>query len=99
MPVPDAQAVLFHANCRTDHVSSEGLRQEAGEKLRVTIVSPGLMQTNFAEGIHHPEIRASLEAARDQIAMPAEAVARAMAYAIEQPADVDVGEIVIQPTP
>ena len=77
---------------------SEGLRQEAGEKLRVTIVSPGLVQTNFAEGIHHPEIRASLEAARDQIAMPAEAVARAMAYAIEQPADVDVGEIVIRPT-
>ncbi len=80
---------------------SEGLRQEAGEKLRVTvIISPGFVtRTNFAEGVPDPELRAQmLEASRDKMAMPPAAVAGAIAYAIEQPAGVDVGEIVIRPT-
>ncbi|WP_409348272.1 SDR family oxidoreductase [Paenibacillus gyeongsangnamensis] len=77
---------------------SEGLRQEAGEKVRVTIISPGFVRTNFAEGVTNPEVRARLEESRDKFAMPPEAIARAIAYAIEQPADVDVNEIVIRPT-
>jgi NADP-dependent 3-hydroxy acid dehydrogenase YdfG len=77
---------------------SEGLRQEAGDKLRVTIVSPGFVRTNFAESVTDPDIRARLEAARDELAMPPDAVARAIAFAIEQPADIDVNEIVIRPT-
>ncbi|GLV54609.1 oxidoreductase [Dictyobacter sp. S3.2.2.5] len=77
---------------------SEGLRQEAGDKLRVTIVSPGFVHTNFAEGVTNPEMQAQLVAQRDRFAMPPDAVARAIAYAIEQPADIDVGEIIIRPT-
>ena len=77
---------------------SEGLRQEAGDKLRVTIISPGFVRTNFADGVTNPEMKAQLEAARDKFAMPPEAIARAIAFAIEQPADIDVGEIVIRPT-
>lgn len=77
---------------------SEGLRQEAGDKLRVTIISPGFVQTNFTEGVTDPEIRASLAASRDKFAMPPDAIARAVAFAIEQPADIDVNEIVIRPT-
>jgi NADP-dependent 3-hydroxy acid dehydrogenase YdfG len=77
---------------------SEGLRQEAGDKLRVTIISPGLVRTNFAEGMTNPEVRAQLAALRDRLAMPPEAIARAIAFALEQPADVDVNEIVIRPT-
>jgi len=77
---------------------SEGLRQEAGEKVRVTIISPGFVRTNFAEGVTNPEVRARLEESRDKFALPPEAIARAIAYAIEQPADVDVNEIVIRPT-
>jgi NADP-dependent 3-hydroxy acid dehydrogenase YdfG len=77
---------------------SEGLRQEAGDKLRVTIISPGMTSTNFAESITDPATRAELEQRRDVIAMAPEAVARAIAFAIEQPADVDVGEIVVRPT-
>ncbi|NGZ74589.1 SDR family oxidoreductase [Saccharibacillus alkalitolerans] len=77
---------------------SEGLRQEAGDKLRVTIISPGITQTNFAESISNTETRAELEGMRDRIAMPPAAVARAIAFAIEQPDEVDVGEIVIRPT-
>jgi NADP-dependent 3-hydroxy acid dehydrogenase YdfG len=58
---------------------------EAGEKLRVTIISPGFLRTNFAEGVTNPEVKVQLESARDK-------------FAIEQPADVDAGEIVVRPT-
>jgi NADP-dependent 3-hydroxy acid dehydrogenase YdfG len=77
---------------------SEGLRQEAGENLRVTIVSPGMTLTNFAESITDEAARAELERRRDDIAMPPNAVARAIAFSIDQPADIDIGEVVVRPT-
>jgi NADP-dependent 3-hydroxy acid dehydrogenase YdfG len=77
---------------------SEGLRQEAGDKLRVTIISPGFVRTQFVEAIANPELRARFADSRDRFAMPPDAIARAIAFAIEQPADVDVNEIVIRPT-
>jgi len=77
---------------------SEGLRQEAGDKLRVTIISPGFVRTNFAESVTNLEVKAQLAASRDKFAMPPDAVARAIAFAIEQPANIDVNEIVIRPT-
>ena len=77
---------------------SEGLRQEAGEHLRVTIVSPGFTRTDFVPGAADPEVRAQFIEARDRMAIPPEAVARAIAFAISQPADVDVNEIVVRPT-
>jgi NADP-dependent 3-hydroxy acid dehydrogenase YdfG len=78
---------------------SDGLRQEvASEKLRVTVISPGFTRTNFAEAIGNAEVRAQLVESRDKLAMSPEAIARAVLFAIEQPADVDVGEIVIRPT-
>ena len=77
---------------------SEGLRMEAGEKLRVTIISPGSVRTNFAEGVTNPEVKAQLEGAPDKFALPPEAIARAIVFAIKQPTDVDVGEIIVGPT-
>ena len=77
---------------------SEGLRQEAGDKLRVTIISPGITRTNFAATMTNPMVKAQLEEIRDKTAMPPEAIARAIAFAIEQPTDVDVSEIVVRPT-
>jgi NADP-dependent 3-hydroxy acid dehydrogenase YdfG len=78
---------------------SDGLRQEVGsEKLRVTVISPGFTRTNFAEAIVNTEVRARLVESRDTLAMSPDAIARAVVFAIEQPADVDVGEIVIRPT-
>ena len=77
---------------------SEGLRQEAGDKLRVTIISPGMTRTNFADTMTNPQVKAQLEERRDKIAMPPEAIARAIAFAIEQPADVDVSEIIVRST-
>jgi NADP-dependent 3-hydroxy acid dehydrogenase YdfG len=77
---------------------SEGLRQEAGDKLRVTIISPGFVRTDFAESLTNPEVKAQIVDAMDKMAISPDAIARAIAFAIEQPADVDVGEIVIRPT-
>ncbi|WP_411087451.1 SDR family oxidoreductase [Streptomyces sp. 061-3] len=77
---------------------SEGLRQEAGADLRVTIVTPGMTSTEGAGGVTNPEIRASLQASLDSMAMPPAAIARAIAFAIDQPDAVDVGEIVVRPT-
>jgi NADP-dependent 3-hydroxy acid dehydrogenase YdfG len=75
---------------------TEGLRQEAGPDLRVTLVSPGFTNTEGIRG--DSEAGVALVVQRDKIAMPPEAVARAIAFAIEQPDGIDVGEIVVRPT-
>ncbi|MBP8539165.1 SDR family oxidoreductase [Streptomyces sp. MK37H] len=77
---------------------SEGLRQEAGETLRVTTVSPGFIRTELADSITDPDARSGIQAGMDKIAISPDAIARAIAFAIEQPAGVDVGEIVVRPT-
>jgi NADP-dependent 3-hydroxy acid dehydrogenase YdfG len=76
---------------------SEGLRQEAGDKIRVTIISPGAVESELAETINNPEVKKRIQDYR-KVAIPAEAIASAMAYAIAQPPEVDVSEILIRPT-
>ncbi|MEO8299650.1 MAG: SDR family oxidoreductase [Burkholderiales bacterium] len=80
------------------HAISEGLRQEAGDKLRVTVISPGFVRTNFAESMTDLRVKAQIAASMEKMAIPPDAIARAIAFAIEQPADVDVGEIIVRPT-
>lgn len=77
---------------------SEGLRQEAGENLRVTVISPGFTRTGFADSMTVPALKAQTLAAMENMAIPPQAIAHAIAFAIEQPAEVDVGEIIIRPT-
>jgi NADP-dependent 3-hydroxy acid dehydrogenase YdfG len=77
---------------------AEGLRLEAGPKLRVTNISPGFVQTNFADSMTNPEIKAEIEKRMGEIAITPDAISRAVAFAVEQPAEVDVSEIVIRPT-
>jgi NADP-dependent 3-hydroxy acid dehydrogenase YdfG len=89
---------VYAATKTAVRIVSEGLRQEAGEKLRVTVVSPGFTQTNFAEDVTNPEVRAQIAQSKDSFAMPPDAIARAIAFAIEQPPDIDVGEVVVRPT-
>lgn len=84
--------------CATKHAVialSEGLRQEH-DRLRVTVVSPGVTTSELAETTSDAGIKAWLEDFR-QIAIPADAVARAIAYAVEQPDDVDVSEVIVRP--
>ena len=77
---------------------SEGLRQEAGPDLRVTLVTPGMTLTEGATAVPSARIRAGLEDSMATIAVPPSAIARAMAFAIEQPHEIEVGEIVVRPT-
>ena len=77
---------------------SEALRQEAGDSLRVTGISPGFVRTDLAQTITDAEIRSTVMARMDMIAISPDAIARAVAFAIEQPPDVDVGDIVVRPT-
>ncbi len=76
---------------------SEGLRQEVGGEIRVTVVSPGVVESELAESISDPGGREEMRAFR-QVAIKPEAIARTIHFAIEQPADVDVSEIIVRPT-
>lgn len=76
---------------------TEGFRQEAGPNIRSTILSPGSVRTELANSITHSETASGVKTFLD-IAIDADAMARAVAFAIEQPADVDVNEMLIRPT-
>lgn len=76
---------------------SEGLRHEVGGKIRTTTIEPGAIDSELKYGSSH---KGSVDFVVDfyKQAIPSDSVARAIAYAIEQPADVDINEIVIRPT-
>ncbi len=75
---------------------SDGLRQESN-KIRVTVICPGVVESELADTISDETARNAMREFR-RIALSPDAVARAISYAIEQPADVDVSEIVVRPT-
>ncbi|EPD63653.1 SDR family oxidoreductase [Streptomyces sp. HGB0020] len=79
-------------------VLTEGLRQEAGPDLRVSLISPGYTNTEGVGKGASPEAAAAMVGLRDEIAMPPSAIASAIGYAIAQPEGIDVGEIVVRPT-
>lgn len=74
---------------------SEGLRQESTD-IRVTIISPGVTQSELPSTTTDAEAVQWLEEFRGAV-IPPDAIARAIAFAIEQPADVDVNEIIVRP--
>jgi NADP-dependent 3-hydroxy acid dehydrogenase YdfG len=75
---------------------SEGLRQE-NDNIRVAVISPGVTESELADSISEQGARDAMKEFR-RIAIPPEAIARAIAFAIEQPEDVDVNEIIVRPT-
>ncbi|NVD42021.1 SDR family oxidoreductase [Ensifer sp. HO-A22] len=75
---------------------SDGLRQET-DRIRVSVVSPGVTESELADSISDETARGAMRDFR-RIAIPATAIARAITYAIEQPDDVDVSEIIVRPT-
>ncbi|MEH2177866.1 SDR family oxidoreductase [Nostoc sp.] len=75
---------------------SEGLRQENTD-IRVTVISPGATESELADSITDAEAGKGMEEFR-KIVLPADAIARAIAFAIEQPDDVDVNEIIVRHT-
>ncbi|WKW40935.1 SDR family oxidoreductase [Kosakonia cowanii] len=75
---------------------SDGLRQES-DYIRVTVVSPGVVASELADHITDASAKASMEGFR-RIALPAEAIADAIAWSIDQPDSVDVSEIIVRHT-
>lgn len=75
---------------------SEGLRMETGRSIRVTLVSPGVTESELADSISDEHARAAMREYR-RVALPAEAIAEAVAYAIAQPEGVDVNELTVRP--
>jgi NADP-dependent 3-hydroxy acid dehydrogenase YdfG len=76
---------------------SEGLRQEVGGDIRVTVVSPGVVESELADSISDQTARDFVHAFR-KISITPDAIARTIQFAIDQPADVDVSEIIVRPT-
>jgi NADP-dependent 3-hydroxy acid dehydrogenase YdfG len=93
-----ANQSVYAATKTAVRVLSEALRQEAGDSLRVTVISPGFTKTEFADDVTNPEIHAQIAEGKARFAMPPAAVARAIAFAISQPPEIDVGEIIVRPT-
>lgn len=75
---------------------SDGLRQE-NTQLRVTCIHPGVVESELASTITDPAAAALMDDYRSIALQPA-AIGRAVRFAIEQPDDVDVSEIVVRPT-
>jgi NADP-dependent 3-hydroxy acid dehydrogenase YdfG len=90
-------AAVYCATKYAVRAISEGLRQEVGGDIRVTVIAPGVTESELADSISDEGGRAEMKAFR-KIAISADAIARAIAYAVEQPADVDVSELIVRPT-
>ncbi|MGK7950849.1 MAG: SDR family oxidoreductase [Xenococcaceae cyanobacterium] len=76
---------------------SEGVRLESNGEIRSTNISPGVVDTELTNTISHDETAKNVEQLYS-VAIDADAIARAITYAIEQPGDVDINEMIIRPT-
>ncbi len=78
---------------------TEGLRMELhSENIRCTMISPGAVTSELQNSTSDPSSAKFVKELYDKIGIPAESVARAIQYAIEQPADVEIDEVVLRPT-
>lgn len=78
---------------------SEGLRQAVKPyNIRTTVISPGAVASELPDGITEKDVSADIHKFYDDVAIPADSFARAVAFAICQPEDVDVNEILYRPT-
>jgi NADP-dependent 3-hydroxy acid dehydrogenase YdfG len=89
-------AAVYCATKYAVRAISEGLRQENAD-IRVTVISPGVVESELADTISDAATAKAIAEYR-RVAITPDAIARAIAYAIEQPADVDVSEIIVRPT-
>lgn len=77
----------------------EALRQESTDGvIRTTSISPGFVNTELDGSITDPDLAAQIRSSMDAFGLPPDAVARAIAFAIEQPHDVEIGDLTIRPT-
>lgn len=94
-----AGGAVYSATKHAVRVISEGLRQEVKPyNIRTTIISPGAVDTELPDTISEPDVAAAMRKMYDEIAIPADSFARAVAFAMSQPEDVDINEILFRPT-
>jgi len=88
--------------CATKHAVraiSEGLRQEVKPyNLRTTIISPGAVDTELPDSSRDEDMKENMNEFYEEYAIPTDSFARAVAYAISQPEEVDINEILYRPT-
>jgi NADP-dependent 3-hydroxy acid dehydrogenase YdfG len=77
---------------------AEAFRQESDGTIRITGISPGVVRTDFAEGIKNKEMKTIITKNMENLAISPDAIANAVIYAIGQPNDVEVGDIIIRPS-
>ncbi|MDQ0636861.1 NADP-dependent 3-hydroxy acid dehydrogenase YdfG [Pedobacter sp. W3I1] len=77
---------------------AEAFRQESDGNIRITGISPGIVRTDFADNIKNEEMKTAVQKGMKQIAIDPIAIANAVIYAISQPNDVEIGDIVIRPS-
>jgi NADP-dependent 3-hydroxy acid dehydrogenase YdfG len=85
--------------CGTKHAAwaiTEGLRQELDPGIRVTTISPGVVESELADSITDPAAQAAVKVYRAR-SIPADAIAAAISYAISQPDEVDLNEMIVRP--
>ena len=90
---------VYAATKHAVRVISEGLRMEVKPyNIRTTIISPGAVDTELIDRMTEPDIREAAQKATEDLAIPAERFARIVAFAIGQPDDTDINEILFRPT-
>lgn len=90
---------VYSATKTAVRVLSEGLRQEVKPwNIRTTVISPGAVATELPASATEADVAEGLRAFYDEYAIPADSFARAVAFAMSQPDDVDINEILFRPT-
>ncbi len=90
---------VYSATKAAVRVLSEGLRQEVKPyNIRTTVISPGAVATELPDSITEPDISQGMHRFYAEVAIPADSFARAVVFAMSQPEDVDVNEILYRPT-
>ncbi len=93
-----AGGTVYAATKHAVRALSEGLRMEVKPyNIRTTIISPGAVATELPDHVTEPDIAAYMKMAYAS-AIPADSFARAVAFAISQPEDMDINEILFRPT-
>ncbi|MCQ9637946.1 SDR family oxidoreductase [Chryseobacterium sp. WG14] len=77
---------------------AEAFRQESNGNIRITGVSPGIVKTDFADNLKNEEMKITIQKGMEQIGINPIAIANAVMYAMSQPDDVEIGDIVIRPS-
>jgi NADP-dependent 3-hydroxy acid dehydrogenase YdfG len=92
-------SAVYSATKHAVRALSEGLRQEVKPYgIRTTVISPGAVATELPNTVSDPDVAERINKLYDDVAIPADSFARAVAFAMSQPDDVDINEILFRPT-